>query len=106
MHLYASTREFADHLHIAMRSQAVIEQAKGILMSQRRCDAAEAFDLLAAASQRSNRKLRDIAQAIVDLPRTPRRGADARLNGWWLPGLPSWTPGSARPGRRARPGRD
>ena len=35
-------------------------------MSQRRCDAEEAFNLLAAASQRSNRKLRDIARAIVD----------------------------------------
>jgi hypothetical protein len=43
----------------------VIEQAKGILMSQRRCDAAEAFSLLAEASQRSNRKLRDIAQSLV-----------------------------------------
>jgi GAF domain-containing protein len=66
MHLYESTRELADNLDIAMRTRAVIEQAKGILMSQRRCDAKEAFNILAAASQRSNRKLRDIAQAIVD----------------------------------------
>ncbi len=66
MHLYETTRELADNLDIAMRTRAVIEQAKGILMSQRRCDATEAFNLLAAASQRSNRKLRDIAQAIVD----------------------------------------
>ncbi|MGY1811223.1 ANTAR domain-containing protein [Blastococcus sp. SYSU D00820] len=64
--LYESSRELAEHLDTAMRTRAVIEQAKGILMSQRRCDAAEAFNLLAAASQRSNRKLRDIAQAIVD----------------------------------------
>ncbi|MGY1721355.1 ANTAR domain-containing protein [Blastococcus sp. SYSU DS0552] len=35
-------------------------------MSQRCCHADEAFALLAAASQRSNRKLRHIAQAIVD----------------------------------------
>jgi GAF domain-containing protein len=66
MHLYETTRELAENLDTAMRSRAVIEQAKGILMSQRRCDATEAFGLLAAASQRSNRKLRDIAQAIVD----------------------------------------
>lgn len=66
MHLYANTRDQAEHLHTAMRTRAVIEQAKGILMSQRRCTADEAFALLAAASQRSNRKLRDIAQAIVD----------------------------------------
>jgi GAF domain-containing protein len=66
MHLYESTRQLAENLDMAMQSRSVIEQAKGILMSQRRCDAAEAFDILAAASQRSNRKLRDIAQAIVD----------------------------------------
>ena len=66
MQLYESTRELAENLDSAMRSRAVIEQAKGIVMGQRRCNAAEAFDILAAASQRSNRKLRDIAQAIVD----------------------------------------
>ncbi|SHN58613.1 GAF domain-containing protein [Geodermatophilus obscurus] len=66
MHLYESTRDQAEHLDTAMKTRAVIEQAKGILMSQRRCDAEEAFALLAAASQRSNRKLRDIARAIVD----------------------------------------
>jgi GAF domain-containing protein len=65
-HLYESTRELAENLHLAMQSRAVIEQAKGILMAQRRCDSAEAFGLLSQASQRSNRKLRDIAQAIVD----------------------------------------
>jgi GAF domain-containing protein len=66
MRLYETTRELAQNLDTAMRSRAVIEQAKGILMSQRRCDSAEAFTLLAAASQRANRKVRDIAQAIVD----------------------------------------
>jgi GAF domain-containing protein len=66
MYLYESTRHLAEHLDRAMQSRAVIEQAKGILMAQRRCDAAEAFNILAAASQRSNRKLRDIAAAIVD----------------------------------------
>jgi len=66
MQLYESTRELAENLDAAMRTRAVIEQAKGIIMSQRHCDATHAFDLLATASQRSNRKLRDIAQAIVD----------------------------------------
>ncbi|MBJ7453839.1 MAG: GAF and ANTAR domain-containing protein [Blastococcus sp.] len=65
IHLYETTREWATNMDAAMRSRAVIEQAKGILMSQRRCDAAEAFNLLAEASQRSNRKLRDIASALV-----------------------------------------
>ena len=66
MHAYSSARDLAEHLDRAMQSRAVIEQAKGVLMGQRRCDATEAFAMLAAASQRSNRKLRDIAQAIVD----------------------------------------
>ncbi|MGY1606761.1 MULTISPECIES: GAF and ANTAR domain-containing protein [unclassified Geodermatophilus] len=66
MHLYESTRDLAENLDRAMQTRAVIEQAKGILMGQRRCDAAAAFHLLAAASQRSNRKVRDIAQDIVD----------------------------------------
>ena len=66
MHMYLSARDLAEHLDLAMQSRAVIEQAKGILMCQRKCDAAEAFNMLTAASQRSNRKLRDIARAIVD----------------------------------------
>jgi GAF domain-containing protein len=66
VHVYETTRERAENLEIAMQTRAVIEQAKGILMAQRRCDAAEAFTILAAASQRANRKLREIAAAIVD----------------------------------------
>ncbi len=65
MHLYEDTRALAENLQAAMDYRAVIEQAKGVLMSQHRISAAEAFDLLSAASQRSNRKLRDIAAAIV-----------------------------------------
>lgn len=50
-----------------MRSRAVIEQAKGVLMA-RSTDISpdEAFDLLRRASQRENVKLRDIAQRIVE----------------------------------------
>jgi AmiR/NasT family two-component response regulator len=65
-HLYSSARQQAENLDRAMQSRAVIEQAKGIVMAQRHCSAAEAFGILTAASQRSNRKLRDIAAAIVD----------------------------------------
>jgi GAF domain-containing protein len=66
MHLYENTRMLAENLQKAMEYRAVIEQAKGIIMSQRRISAAEAFELLSTASQRSNRKLRDIAAAIVE----------------------------------------
>jgi GAF domain-containing protein len=66
MHLYDSTRKLAEHLESAMLSRAVIDQAKGILMGQRRCTAQEAFDVLVTLSQRSNRKLREVAAALVD----------------------------------------
>jgi GAF domain-containing protein len=53
-------------LRDAMASRAVIEQAKGILVGQRRCTGDEAFRILAKLSQDTNRKLRDVAQALVD----------------------------------------
>jgi hypothetical protein len=49
----------------AMKSRAVIEQAKGILMSQTHVSSEDALDILRRASQRANRKLRDIAADIV-----------------------------------------
>ena len=66
MHLYDTTRRLAEQMETAMRSRAVIDQAKGILMAQRRCSPDEAFEVLVQLSQRSNRKLREVAQALVD----------------------------------------
>jgi GAF domain-containing protein len=63
---HAQLGEHARNMRLAMESRAVIEQAKGVLMGQRRVDADEAFEMLRAASQRSNRKLRDIALGIVE----------------------------------------
>jgi GAF domain-containing protein len=56
----------ARNMRLAMDSRAVIEQAKGVLMAQRRVDAEQAFEILREASQRYNRKLRDIAAGIVE----------------------------------------
>jgi GAF domain-containing protein len=58
--------EQARNMRIALDSRAVIEQAKGVLMAQRHVDAEQAFEILREASQRYNRKLRDIAVGIVD----------------------------------------
>ena len=55
----------AANLTLAMEHRAEIEQAKGILMATQRCTADEAFDLLRRASQRENRKLRDVASDLV-----------------------------------------
>ncbi len=58
--------EQARNMQLAMETRAVIEQAKGVLMAQRRVDAEQAFEILRDASQRYNRKLRDIAVGIVE----------------------------------------
>jgi GAF domain-containing protein len=62
---HAQLGEQARNMRVAMESRAVIEQAKGVLMAQRHVDAEQAFEILRAASQRYNRKLRDIALGIV-----------------------------------------
>jgi GAF domain-containing protein len=69
---YYSSHQLAEQLQEALAGRAVIEQAKGILIGQRRCTADEAFVILSRLSQTSNRKLRDVARALVDsaLPST------------------------------------
>jgi GAF domain-containing protein len=72
--LYASTATLAGNLQKALDSRAVIDQAKGVLMGRHRCSADAAFDLLVRQSSQRNRKLRDIAQDIVD---EVQRGGEA-----------------------------
>ncbi|HEV2087491.1 MAG TPA: GAF and ANTAR domain-containing protein [Cryptosporangiaceae bacterium] len=70
-HLYSSTSALARQMEEAMKSRAVIEQAKGILVGQKGCTTEEAFDILIRASQSSNRKLRDIAESLVQNSQRP-----------------------------------
>jgi GAF domain-containing protein len=63
---YWGVFELSENLSKAMESRAVIEQAKGVLMSRRRIGADAAFDVLREISQASNRKLRDVAAEVVD----------------------------------------
>lgn len=62
---YWDARTLSEGLSEAMRSRATIEQAKGVVMAQSDVDADTAFELLKRASQRENRKLRDIAGEFV-----------------------------------------
>ena len=55
----------AANMRQAMTSRAVIEQAKGVLMERHKTTAEQAFTLLTHASQRSNVKLRDVADELV-----------------------------------------
>ena len=68
-HLYDTTATLAQHMQTAMESRAVIEQAKGIVMGERRCGPDEAFAILTRVSQDTNRKLRDVAAALVERTR-------------------------------------
>ena len=64
--VYESAVQLSENLNEAMKSRAVIEQAKGMIMMQRHCTADDAFQTLVAASQSRNKKLRDIAQEVVE----------------------------------------
>lgn len=64
--VYESAVQLSENLNEAMKSRAVIEQAKGMIMMQRHCSADDAFQTLVAASQSRNKKLREIAQEVVD----------------------------------------
>lgn len=66
VYLYDSQQRVAEHLEKALGSRGVIDQAKGILMAEHRCTPDAAFERLVDLSQHTNRKLRDVAQQIVD----------------------------------------
>ncbi len=55
-----------ENLYAALSSREIIGQAQGILMERERITADQAFQLLRHSSQHLNRKLRAVAQEIVD----------------------------------------
>jgi GAF domain-containing protein len=61
----AEREDTVEQLNRGLVTRQVIGQAVGLMMAQRRCTAEEAFDLLKAASQRENEKLRDIAARMI-----------------------------------------
>ena len=62
-----------EQLNKAMESRSAIEQASGVLMSTMRIGPDPAFAVLVAASQRENRKLREIADRLVASQEPPTR---------------------------------
>lgn len=72
---YRGASALSEQLQAAMRSRAVIEQAKGMLMAQSPDMTPDAaFDMLRRASQRENMKLRDVARRIVERKRLSDAG--------------------------------
>lgn len=63
--VYWDARTLSENLQQAMDSRATIDHAIGILMAGGSPSPEEAFQILVRASQRENRKLRDIATDIV-----------------------------------------
>jgi GAF domain-containing protein len=63
---YRRVSQLANQLQEALESRAVIERAKGLIMAREGCDADTAFALLRKVSQDRNRKVRDVARALVE----------------------------------------
>lgn len=75
-------RRFAEYQNLegAFGRRATIERAKGILMAIHGFDEQQAFDLLRSHSQRSGRRLLDLAEAVTESHRLLIR-RDARSEG-------------------------
>jgi GAF domain-containing protein len=71
LHAYQSARDMADNLQTALESRAVIDQAKGILIERYKLTPDQAFQLLAQVSMKANRKLRAIADDLVETGELP-----------------------------------
>jgi GAF domain-containing protein len=68
-----SQAELIEHLNAALASRAVIDQAIGIIMATRACNAHEAFAVLRRMSNDQNVKLRDVAAAMTEAVASGRR---------------------------------
>jgi GAF domain-containing protein len=63
--VYWDARHLSENLTQAIKSRETIDHAVGILMASGGLTPQDAFQLLVRASQRENRKLRDVAEEIV-----------------------------------------
>jgi GAF domain-containing protein len=72
--VYWDARHLSENLTQAIKSRETIDHAVGILMANGGLTPQDAFQLLVRASQRENRKLRDVAEEIVT--RTMERKTD------------------------------
>ncbi|GAB3207135.1 ANTAR domain-containing protein [Marinactinospora thermotolerans] len=63
---YSDAEREAAHMRRAMSSRGVIDQAKGIIMHARGCDADEAFRELRRVAQRNRMKVAEVARKLVE----------------------------------------
>lgn len=69
--LLYSARELEDNLRAGMETREHIGQAVGVLMERHRLSSRQAFDLLVYVSQRTHRKLRDLAVCVTETGEDP-----------------------------------
>jgi GAF domain-containing protein len=70
--LVYAARELEANLRAGMETRERIGQAVGVLMERHRLTSQQAFDLLVYVSQRTHRKLRDIANWVTDTGEDPQ----------------------------------
>ena len=71
---YAASVKLAENLRAALDSRAVIDQAMGILIGRNGYSQDLAFETLRTTSQSENRKLHQVAEAIVRAAMDAERG--------------------------------
>ena len=62
---FEALRDETAGLRYALTARSTIDEAKGVLMGDRGCDADEAFEILAELSKDTNVTVREVAKAIV-----------------------------------------
>jgi GAF domain-containing protein len=77
---YLQSKELIGHLHRALATRGVVERARGLLMSRHGLSSESAMDLLRVESQRSDRKLTEVATAVLDQHDPGHGSADAPWN--------------------------
>jgi GAF domain-containing protein len=92
--LYQQHRDLVEHLHRTLTTRSVIERAKGVLMSRHGVSSEDAFLLLQHESQHSHRKVREVAQALLEEHEPGGAGPEAP---WTPPRRPAQGAGEQNP---------
>jgi AmiR/NasT family two-component response regulator len=74
----AALSDKVDQLETALERRTVIERAKGIVMERHGIDEQSAFELLREHARSSNRRVLDVARAVVDGHRLLPKGSGPR----------------------------
>ena len=64
--LSAEAENRAEQLQTALNTRIVIEQAKGVIAERRGLDMDQSFEVLRRAARDHNRRLSELARAVVD----------------------------------------